>query len=449
MTSDNIAELIPFRADLTKALARRGERLLESTDLAAEVAALESLEAYYVVKEIGLDTALPILSELSHEQLETCIDLDCWHGSDFGIDSLDQWLKSFAQSGPEGLARGFFTLDHVVQLLFLSKTVTVYDPDTDQIPPINEESDDPRVTTPDGFFILDLKSAIPLIIHPYILLDALYKHDPIASHQLLRQIRVELPMLIEEEALRFRNGRMEDIGFVPPEEAAMLFSRPPSRPQPLYRHLKPLPPSPLPTQIPSLYAAPLEENTLLQRALLLITDREELLRIEQEIIWAINSAFIAYGERTRDIKQITDITERVRDTISLGLAALISGQEADCSANSPAAAAKAAALLSIWTITDLFRHGFAATIPIRKAVNRALLEPKVLAWYNLADTAQSDEPGDRLERAFISALCAPHPLHSGFDLNRAERLKAFTSLAEIGDAQVRLQQLVARLCASK
>ena len=59
--NNKIIALTPFRADLTRALARRGERLLASNDLAAEVAALEPLEAYYIVREIGLDQALPFI----------------------------------------------------------------------------------------------------------------------------------------------------------------------------------------------------------------------------------------------------------------------------------------------------------------------------------------------------------------------------------------------------
>ena len=77
MSDDTIIELTPFRADLARSLTRRGERLLAATDLAEEVAALEPLEAYYIVRELGLDQALPILRELSHEQLQACLDLDC------------------------------------------------------------------------------------------------------------------------------------------------------------------------------------------------------------------------------------------------------------------------------------------------------------------------------------------------------------------------------------
>ncbi|MCX5869964.1 MAG: DUF6178 family protein [Deltaproteobacteria bacterium] len=443
MTDNNIIELTPFRADLTRTLTRRGERLLASADLAAAVAALEPLEAYYIVREIGLDQALPILIELSPEQLEACVDLDCWSRSDFAVDSLDEWLTAFALADPETLARAFFSLDYVVQLLFLAQTVTVYDPDTDQVPPEDEGNETPRATTPDGFYLLDLKTDLALKTHPFNLLDALYQYDPLAAHRLLSDVRVDLPTQIEEEALRFRNGRMQDIGFVPPEEAAVLFSRPAVR-QPLPRPQRPID-SAL-TRLPSVYAGPLRETTLLQQALSLITDQERLSSLEQEIVWAINSAIIAYGEKTQDIKQITDIAERVRDTVSLGLESLLAKQEEGGPPDSAAAAARAADLLEVWCITDLFRHGFAATLGLQQEARQALSEPRFRAWYDLTEANQSDESGDRLERAFVTALLGRHPLRSGFDPVKAEDVKAFACLADIDAAQVRLKRLVAHIC---
>ena len=440
MTDKKIIELTPFRADLTRSLSRRGERILAATDLADEVAALEPLEAYYIVREIGLDQALPILLELSEDQLEACVDLDCWNRYDFAVDSLDEWLTAFALAGPEALARAFFSLDYVVQLLFLAQTVTVYDPDTDQLPEEEEGKDTPRAATPDGFYLLDVKNDVALKTHPFSVLDALYQYDPYASHRLLSASRVDLPTQIEEEALRFRNGRMEDIGFAPPEEAAVLFSRPAIR-QPLPRPQKPID-SAL-TRLPSVYAGPLIASSLLQQALSLITDKERLSGLEQEIVWVINSAIIAYGEHARDIKQISNIAERVRDTISLGMESLLA-QEENCMLDG--AAAKASDLLEVWCITDLFRHGFAATLGLQLEARQFLDKPQFRAWYNLAETNQSDEPGDRLERAFVTALLGRHPLCSGFNPAQAEEVKAFACLADIDAAHVRLKMIVARIC---
>jgi len=442
MTVNNIIKLTPFRADLTRALVHRGERLLTVTNLADEVATLEPMEAYYIVKEIGLDRALPILLQMSQEQLQAGIDLDCWNRYDFGADSFDEWLTAFALAGPEALAKAFLSLDNVVQLLFLAQTVTVYDPDTDQVPQQDKANTKPRAMTPDGFYLLELKTELALKIHPFTLLDALYQYDPTATHQLLSDIRVDLPTQIEEEALRFRSGRMNDIGFATPDEAAVLFSRPAIH-QPLARPQKPI--DSARTRVPSVYAGPLGETSLLQQALSLITDRERLASLEQEIVWAINSAIIAYGEKTQDIEQITDIAGRVRDTISLGLESLLAQQEPDCQLDA-AAAAKASDLLDVWSIIDLFRHGFAATLGLQQELQQALREPRFHAWYNLPETEQSDEPGDRLERAFVTALLGRHPLRSGFDLAKAESVEAFTCLADINVAHVRLKRLVAQIC---
>lgn len=442
MTDHKIIELSPFRADLTRALARRGERLLAAPELAEEVETLEPLEAYYIVKEIGLERALPILVLLNPEQLTACIDLDCWDRYDFAADRLDEWLTAYALDSSETLARAFLSLDYVVQLLYATRTVTVYDPDLDEVPPAADEDDPNRAMTPDGFFLLEAKNEIPLKTHPFAVLDALYQYDSAAAHRLLSDIRVDLPTQIEEEALRFRTGRMQDLGFAAPAEAVVLFSRPNPR-EPTPRFQKPL--ASEATRLPSIYAAPLGETTLLEQALSLVTDPDELARLEQEIVWVINSAIIAYGEKTQDIQQITDIAERVRDTISLGLEALLVQDQPDSPPDDPAAVARAADLLAVWTMTDLFRHGFAATIGLQQEVRKALVEPRFSTWFTLAETSQSDEPGDRLERAFVAALRGRHPLRSGFDLAHPERVKGFANLAEVDVARVHLQRLVGRI----
>jgi hypothetical protein len=442
MTENNIIDLTPFRADLARSLARRGERLMATTELADEVAALEPLEAYYIVRDIGLGQALPVLLQLNEEQLEACVDLDCWNRYDFSPDRLDEWLTAFALAGVETLAKSFFSLDNVVQLLFLAQTVTVYDPDTDQVPPEDEENEKARAMTPDGFYLLELKTELELKIHPFTLLDAMYRYDSSATHRLLSKVRVDLPTQILEEALHFRNGRMEDLGFMPPDEAVILFSKP-SKKQPLPRPHKTV--DGTITRLPAVYAESLLETTLLQQALSLITDQEFLARLEQEIVWVINSAIIAYGEKMQGLEYITDIAERVRDTISLGLESLLAQQQADCPSDGAVAAAKASDLLNIWPMAELFRHGFSAALSLKREVKQAMLEPSFNAWYNTADAQQSDEPGDRLGRAFVTALLSRHPLSGGFDPNKAEGIKAFASLADIAAAHARLKHLVAKI----
>lgn len=433
-------ELGRMNNDWRHALAKRAESVLTAEDIAGEVAQLPPLEAYYILRDIGPGQALPILLALSPEQLMTCVDLDCWSRHDFTADSLDEWLTAFSQAGPEALAESFFSLDYVVQLLFLAQTVTVFDPDTDEIPPEAEEDGPIRAMTPDGFYLLELKTELKLTLHPFTVLDALYQYDLLATHQLLSEVRVDLAMQIEEEALRLRNGRMEDLGFVSPDEAVNLFSRPGSRKKPSMVRDKTTCGDSI--RVPSVYANQRQDG-LLAQALSLVTDHDLLAHLEQELVWTINTAIIAYGEKTQDTGKIADLAKRVCDTISLGLESLL---VEDGELHITAAGLRAVDLLGIWEISELFKHGFAASLEVQKQVKSALEKPEFREWFELATAKQSEDAGDLLDRAFITALLGRHPLWGGFDMAKPDAVKAFAGRKDLTAATLRLQQVVTHIC---
>ncbi len=441
MTDNKDLEQIPAEVSCNGVVARQGEKLLASADLGEEVARLDPLDAYYIVRDLGLGRGLPILRALSPEQLTTCVDLDCWSRYDFTVDSLDEWLTAFSLAGPEALAEAFFSLNYVVQLLFLAKTVIVFDPDTDEVPPA--EGNGPiRAMTPDGFYLLELKTDLVLKLHPFSVLDSLYQYDLSATHQLLSTVRVDLSMQIEEEALRFRNGRLEDLGFVTPDEASTLFSQPGSR-QPAARAKKPV--ESIPVSLPSVYVADTTEDGLFQQALSRITDQDFLSRLQQELVWTTNTAIIAYGEKTKATKEITGIAERVRDTISLGLESLLHEDDPNCFLDDTVIS-KAIGLLGDWLVSDLFKQGFWVAIALQKEVREALLKPCLQDWFDLETAQQSEESGDLLDRAFVTAILGRHPLRSGFDFAHPDAVKAFSCLADLDVAHVRLKRLVERIC---
>lgn len=437
---NNITELTRFRAGLTRALARRGARLLESKNQAAEVAALEPLEAYFIARELGLDQARPLLLHMTEEQKQACIDLTCWHRHDFELTALAEWLGIFADEGATTLAKMFLSLDREVQIIFLAQTLVVYSFEDDQIP-----DDDPeekiRAMTPDSQYLLEIKSEEPMPINVLGLVGALYQHDADEADHLIAAVRWEMASQIEEEALRIRSGRMHELGFIATDDAAILFSSPRSKPP--HRSLKPE--QCAVTRLPALYAQLLGESNLLVRALAKITDPAYLCRLEQEIVWCINTAIIAYGETPKDIEYVADIAMRVRDTISLGMESLLAKEQPERLVDSDIDDAKAVELMKDWSMQDLFRHGYAATAVLRDEVKKAMAVPQVKEWYDLLEMDQSDEPADRLDRAFVRALMARHPLVGGFDQAKEERVRAFATLADIKDSQARLKRLVARL----
>ncbi|MBA3014059.1 MAG: hypothetical protein KKD63_10555 [Proteobacteria bacterium] len=441
MTS-NIIELTRFRADLTRALTRSGERLLNAQDQAAQVSALEPLEAYFIARELGFDQARPLLLHMTEGQIQACIDLTCWHSHDFQPVALAEWLAVFADEGAITLAQTFFALDSEVQIIFLGKTLVVYSFEDDQIPdPEDDLEEKIRAMTPDSLYLLEIKIDDPMPINVLGLVGALYQHDADEAHHLIAAVRWEMQSQIEENALRIRSGRMHEFGFIAPDEAAILFS--PPKKQPPSRALEPE--QCAVTRLPALYAQVLGESNLLVQAMARITDQAYLSRLEQELVWSINTAIIAYGETPKDIEYVADIAMRVRDTISLGMEALltkeVSGRQGDIVID----ATQAGDLIKTWSMQDLFRHGYAATAILRSEVQQALSLSLVHDWYSMMEMDQSDEPGDRLDRAFISALLARHPLVGGFDQANEERVRAFASLADIASAQARLKRLIARL----
>ena len=60
--------------------------------LARKVARLEPLEAYFIVKELGVSDAMPLLRFASAEQLQAIVDLDCWVEERPDPAELDAWL---------------------------------------------------------------------------------------------------------------------------------------------------------------------------------------------------------------------------------------------------------------------------------------------------------------------------------------------------------------------
>lgn len=437
---NNITELTRFRADLTRALARRGTRLLEAKDLAREVASLEPLEAFFIARELGLDQAKPLLLHMTEGQVQACVDLTCWHSHDFQVASLAEWLAVFADEGATALAQAFFALDSEVQILFLAHTLVVYSFEDDEIPEDDLE-EKIRAMTPDSLYLLEIKTDDPMPINVLGLVGALYQHEFDEAAHLIAAVRWEMASQIEEEALRIRSGRMHELGFIAPDDAAVLFSHPRNKPPHRSLELEKC----AVTRLPALYAQIMGESNLLVRALAQVTDQAYLSRLEQEIVWTINTAVIAYGETPKDIEYVADIAMRVRDTISLGMESLIAQGETTPPADSAIDDGKAVDLLKEWSMQDLFRHGFAATATLRHEIKQAMGLPQVHDWYELVEMDQSDEPFDRLDRAFVRGLLARQPLVGGYDQEDEETVRAFATLADIAAAQARLKRLIARL----
>jgi hypothetical protein len=233
---------------------------------------LPEAELCFTVKAVGLESASWLLAHTTPEQLVACFDLDVWEGTLPNRRSLDTWIAALVEAGEEPLLRGLQALDPELLSLFLKARVDVMlrTNDDDWQDPIGAE-------TLDGQFFfrtLDEGDDAAAII---ALLRTLFEHDYWTYFRLLQSVIWELAPENEEWALRWRAGRLEDMGFPPWEEAMNLYRYlPPEQRGVLPQDAAPLAPASqwqLPVAMPRL-PAKLDEAGLLFRTIAALEDDE-------------------------------------------------------------------------------------------------------------------------------------------------------------------------------
>jgi hypothetical protein len=430
MSELNVITLTRFRADLARSLSRRADKLVDAPNLREQVQALEPLEAYFIVKEVGLESALPILRAATADQLQAFVDLDCWRGDQPDTVELDAWLSAFAADGLEALASAFTSIDQELQVWFLAEALHIYEAEGDD--PVPEPAKDARrFNTPDRLFVIDVKPSYEGELDPLVLVDALYRQDLEEAYRSLVAARWELQSTLAEDAHRFRAGRVEDMGFPGREDALALFTPPPTQPRPprisVHDAVQTL---------PALYAAPLLDRSLLSRALGGVDDDQLVAQLERDFLQLVNLAVVAFGESPREVSHVADITTRVRDIVSLGLESLAGKDAPDADLTS---------LVTAWSLVDLFRQGYQQVVPLQRRVGTLARDPVVAAWLQKVETEADDYSEDKRDRAFVQGLLHVPVMLAGTDALKPTSSRAFASREDIAAAEQRLEALKQRI----
>ncbi len=203
-------------------LGRRAE-LLQLTPMPEQVIPLlPEAELCYTVKEIGLQDAGWALACASTEQLIAAVDLDIWEGFAPEPAKLDTWLDALAHAGDATLLRGVQELDTELIFLYLKNRIA-----SDLKPPDSESCDDwqPPIggQTLDGQFYycaVNEKDDLETITR---MLKLLFTENYWLYFRLLQAVIHEPRTENEEFAMRWRNGRLEDLGFPAWEEAMAIY----------------------------------------------------------------------------------------------------------------------------------------------------------------------------------------------------------------------------------
>jgi hypothetical protein len=364
----------------------RLDLILDQPNPAALVRALPADDLYLTIQEIGLGDAVELVQLASPEQFRVFLDLTCWEGNRVDPRKALPWLRA-ARSGafesPRAAARWkakLARLDPEVLNLVLRETLRVYEVEKDEDPQITS---DHFMRTPDGRFVVEFEAEGAEYAAVRGLLDDLLAEDPFKAARLLSAIRWELPSELEETALRWRTGRLADLGYPSLEEALSWFARPaPSAASA---------PAGTPSRPAGFFLQRIGRGSLLARAAARLT-QEEREHLELELVTAANAVLVADAVDPSNHEAVQGAVEVGRAYVEMGLELASSQDEA-----------RAAEVLATTAVKVLFQRGFGRVLELKWRAERLLKSGQ-------AGTAESpllDAPLGEM----LSALARRRPLY--------------------------------------
>ncbi len=349
------AELREARTALAAAHGRRRlDVILDARDPQALVRALPADELYFTIRDIGLGDAAALVQLASAAQFKTFLDLDAWDHDRFDPVKAAAWLRAAragAQLEPKAAARWsrkLAGLDREVLYLLLRASLRVHDLEQDPDPEIGS---DRFLRTPEGKFVVEFLVDGTEYLAVRGIVDDLYAEDPFMASRLLSAIRWDVPSELEESALRWRAGRLADLGVPSMDEALSWFARPPRSPA----HAAGAPARP-----PGFFLATLARGTLLDRAVAALPDVDRD-AVEAQIVAAANAVLVADAVDPGDLDAVREAFEAARALLELGLEKLAGGD-----------AARATDVLAGTPVKRVFQEGFGRTLELRWRAEKLL-----------------------------------------------------------------------------
>ena len=200
-------------------LSRRSEILDLLPQPEAVIPRIPEAELCFIVKAIGLADSPWILEHATPAQISACIDLDAWSGPLPDRRALDAWIDALAETKDEAFLRGAHALDPEMLVLYLRGRIDV------SLKPNDDDWQPPEGgQTVEGQFYYSAHTTDDDLAAVTRLLRLLFEHDYWTYFRMMQGAIWELDSANEEWALRWRNGRLEDLGFPPWEEAMAIYA---------------------------------------------------------------------------------------------------------------------------------------------------------------------------------------------------------------------------------
>lgn len=307
-------------------------RIASADDPGAIVAALPPVDLLAALREADDERRVELLSLVDEGQYAGVVDLACWRGGSFDGGALLALVAPALASGRDAALRLYAMLEGELRTLLLKPWVVVH---------LREEKDDDfRVPEgselfecPDGRYAVELPrpESVPQEIR--LVLAALLDRPFEEVMPELECLRWEMPSQLEEDAARWRAGRLADAGYASREEgaAALAPRSPESVREGLGRGAGPTA-TPLDAPgLPALYGRCLAGAGFLDAALERAVREGEregggrAALLPAELGAAVNRFLAGAGIEPGDVEEAARGIRLARDVMALGLAAVSGG----------------------------------------------------------------------------------------------------------------------------
>jgi hypothetical protein len=374
------------------------------------------------VREVGPADAMPVLALSSVSQLLHLIDLESWRGDRFDADRAGAWIALFLEAGEPALKRFLRNADDELIALLFRKWVRVeqieYEDSAEKHGHGQSEAGTEQGTmTPDGYhrFVPSIPEHLAGIRR---LLQLFFLDQPERYNRSMWLSMWELPSDLEEQALHWRQSRLEEHGFPDWTEALSVYAPPEgvtSHPRPP----APTDPDGLEASRGFLVALP-RESTLLPAMDSLSGEHRE--RVLFEFLSVANRILVADGGDTGDPEAHRAAMRKAAGFIGIALSAR-GADRTDRAAD---------ALVEVPTI-DLFREGHAFAVEVQQIARRLTRE----GWASQHPRAL--ELLDHPIRGRVEALLEPRPRHFACEDGETGTMREFHTAAELDEARVAVE----------
>ena len=371
--SDRIRQLAQTRQKMLSMPAEQAmASILGHPQPAALVHSFPEEDLHFLIHDLGLDNALPLIALASNRQWEFMLDMEVWKKDQLNYPLATTWLQLLLHADPNRLVQWCFDERLEFLELYLFRNIELRVRESDQF---SSDLEDGFFTDDDTYYIrfVDYPVATPEsraaktrrneMLH--LLLRRISGFDHPRYQGMLSESVSLIPVEIEEELFRLRNVRLAEKGFLPFHKAVGVYQ--PLRPGDLSARGKKAirPPSPDDPRfpVPQFAATFLEGDNLFVRALKGILDVHVIQQLQGELAGLCNQVISADQAVIQNRNQLKSVVCKVSGYLSIGLERMtestVSKKES-----------MASDLLQRHLLADIFRNGFGSALQLKWQATR-------------------------------------------------------------------------------